>query len=309
MSLAVAVGVFDGVHRGHAMLIARAVTRAAGGRCLAVSFDPHPDLVLAKEFRALPPLTPLPEKQQRLAAMGAELHVLPFTRELAALEPEAFVDMHLAGPFRPTWLVVGEDFALGRGRSGNVERLRAIGRTRGFEVEAVPLLHDERAAISSSRIRGQLAEGAVAAAAGLLGRRYSLAGRVVHGDGIGRQLGWPTANIRLHDEKCLPRLGIYAVWMRIEPNGAWLPGAMSIGIRPTFGGQAVTLEVHLIDWDGDLYGREVEVQFADWLRPELKFDGPDALIAAIGNDVSHARQRLASDDPEALPAGRGTPGR
>ena len=97
--------------------------------------------------------------------------------------------------------------------------------------------------------------------------------------------------------------------MRIEPNGAWLPGAMSIGIRPTFGGQAVTLEVHLIDWDGDLYGREVEVQFADWLRPELKFDGPDALIAAIGNDVSHARQRLASDDPDVVTTGHGAPGR
>jgi riboflavin kinase/FMN adenylyltransferase len=293
VSTAVAVGVFDGLHRGHEALVRRAVARAEGGRCVAISFDPHPDLVLAKEFRALPPLTPLPEKRERLAAMGAELHVLPFTRELAALEPEAFVDAHLVGPFRPGWLVVGEDFALGRGRSGNVERLRAIGRERGFELEAVPLQREDGAPISSSRIRARLAEGDVASAAALLGRRYSLAGRVVHGDGLGRTLGWPTANLRLHDEKCLPSLGIYAVWTRIDGAGEWLPGAMSIGIRPTFGGQAVTLEVHLIDWSGDLYGRELEVEFVDWLRAELKFEGVGPLVEAIGADVRHARQRLA----------------
>jgi riboflavin kinase/FMN adenylyltransferase len=261
-----------------------------------VSFDPHPDLVLAKQFRAQPPLTPIPEKQERLAAMGAELHVLPFTRELAALEPEVFVDTHLCGPFRPDWLVVGEDFALGRGRSGDVARLRAIGRERSFEVEAVPLLNEDGSVISSSRIRGLLSEGRVAAAAALLGRRYTLAGRVVRGDGIGRELGWPTANLRLHDEKCLPSLGIYAVWARIEGAAEWLPGAMSIGIRPTFGGQAVTLEVHLINWAGDLYDRELEVQFVDWLRAELKFDGPEALIDAIAADVRNASQRLAAAD-------------
>lgn len=293
MSTAVAVGVFDGLHRGHEALVRRAVARADGGRCVAISFDPHPDLVLAKEFRALPPLTPIPEKRERLAAMGAELHVLPFTRELAALEPEAFVDAHLVEPFRPGWMVVGEDFALGRGRSGNVERLRAIGRERGFELEAVPLQREDGATISSSRVRALLAEGNVASAATLLGRRYSLGGRVVHGDGIGRKLGWPTANLRLHDEKCLPSLGIYAVWTRIDGAGEWLPGAMSIGIRPTFGGQAVTLEVHLIDWSGDLYGRELEVEFVDWLRAELKFEGVEALIEAIGADVRLARQRLA----------------
>ncbi len=305
MSTAIAVGVFDGLHRGHEALVARAVTRADGGRCVAVSFDPHPDLVLAKEFRALPPLTPIPEKEERLAALGAELHVLPFTRELAALSPEEFVRRHLVGPFRPDWLVVGEDFALGRARAGNVERLRAIGRGHAFEVEAVPLLSVGGSPVSSSRIRDALGEGRVTDAARLLGRRYSLSGLVVHGDGVGRRLGWPTANLRLHDEKCLPALGIYAVWGRIDGAGAWLPGAMSIGVRPTFGGQAVTLEVHLIDWDGDLYGREVEVRFVEWLRPELKFDGAEALIAAISADVSNARQRLAvaESEPAGVPAG------
>jgi len=295
VSVAVAVGVFDGLHLGHEGLIARAVSRAAGGRCLAISFDPHPDLVLAKEFRAQPPLTPLPEKHERLAALGAELVVLPFTRELAGLAPEEFVDSFLVGPYHPDWLVVGEDFALGKGRSGNVDRLRSIGGARGFQVEPVPLRSMDGEPISSSRIRERLAAGQVADAGRLLGRRYSLSGRVVHGDGLGRRLGWPTANLRLHDEKCLPSLGIYAVWVRIDGTEERIPGAMSVGVRPTFGGQAVTLEVHLIDWKGDLYGREVEVQFVDWLRAELKFDGPEALVAAIGVDVDQARQRLAGD--------------
>lgn len=305
MSVAVAVGVFDGLHRGHQALVARAVARAAGDRCVAVSFDPHPDLVLAREFRALPPLTPLSEKQERLAALGAELHVLAFTRELAALTPEAFVETHLVTPFRPGWLVVGEDFALGRGRSGDVPRLRALGQRHGFEVEPVPLLAEAGAVISSSRIRELLRAGRVADAATLLGRRFSLSGHVVHGDGMGRRLGWPTANLRLHEEKCLPSLGIYAVWARVDGAAGWLPGAMSVGVRPTFGGQAVTLEVHLIDWEGDLYGREVEVQFVEWLRPELRFDGAEALVEAIREDVRQARQRLATAPAEVVagPAG------
>lgn len=297
MSASVAVGVFDGLHLGHQALIARARARAAGGRCVAVSFDPHPDLVLAREFRPQAPLTPLPEKHERLAAMGVELHVLPFTRELAALEPEAFVSTHLVAPFAPQWLVVGEDFALGRARSGNVPRLRAIGAASGFEVEAVPLCVEDGAVVSSTRIRALLERGEVRSARRLLGRRYGLTGVVVHGDALGRQLGFPTANLRLHEEKCVPALGIYAVHARPLGSQRWLGGAMSVGIRPTFGGLVRTLEVHLLDWSGDLYGRDLEVEFVDWLRPELKFDGPEALIAAIREDVARTRERLAADPP------------
>lgn len=298
----VAVGVFDGLHRGHRALFERALARAAGGRCVAVSFDPHPDVVLAKEFRPIAPLTPLPEKHARLAAMGVELHVLPFTRELAALSPEDFVERHLVTPFAPRALVVGADFALGRGRAGNVERLARIGQTHGFEVEAVPLLADGPSIVSSSRIREALTEGRVVDAAALLGRRYSFTGLVVHGDKIGRTLGWPTANLRLHDEKAVPALGIYAVWARIAGESVWRAGAMSVGIRPTFDGKLRTLEVHLLDWDGDIYGRDVEVQFVQWLRPELKFEGREALVAAIAADVEHTRQRLAEPEnaPEAV---------
>jgi riboflavin kinase / FMN adenylyltransferase len=294
----VAVGVFDGLHRGHLALIQRALERAAGGPCVAVSFDPHPDVVLAREFRALPPLTPLPEKQERLAALGVELHVLPFTRELAALEPEAFVESHLVAPLAPRWLVVGEDFALGRARSGDVARLRTIGLAHGFEVDAVPLLVLGGEVVSSTRIRELLGSGRVREAADLLGRRYSLTGTVVHGDALGRELGYPTANLRLHDEKCVPALGIYAVWARVAGEPQWRGGAMSVGIRPTFGGQVRTLEVFLLDYSGDIYGRDVEVRFVDWLRPELRFEDREALVRAIDGDVALTRQRLAAARPE-----------
>jgi riboflavin kinase/FMN adenylyltransferase len=297
VSTVVAIGVFDGLHLGHQRILLRARerARAAGVRAVVVSFDPHPDVVLARVFQPVPPLTPLPEKRARLRALGLEaLEVLPFTRELAALEPEAFVDRHLVGPHAPRALVVGEGFALGRGRAGDVARLRDLGRARGFEVEAVPLHAVDGAPVSSTRIRAALAEGRVADAARWLGRRYDLVGRVVTGEAIGRTLGYPTANLRLHEEKLVPRNGIYAVWARIEGESVWREGALSIGVRPTFGGQVRTLEVHLLDWDGELVGRDLEVEMVDWLRPELRFESPEALVVAMGGDVAETRRRLAA---------------
>lgn len=299
MSNAVAVGVFDGVHLGHQALLARTRERARTpggaepGRAIAVSFEPHPDIVLAREFRPYAPLTPLPEKQARFASLGVELHVLPFTRELAALEPEVFVARHLVQPFAPRWLVVGEDFALGRGRAGNVARLRELGRTGGFEVDALPLQVVDGAPVTSTRIRALLDRGDVAAAATLLGRPYGFTGLVVGGDRLGRTLGFPTANLRLHDEQQVPAHGIYAVWARPASEPAWQMGAMSVGVRPTFGGGLRTLEVFLIDWSGDLYGRDLEVVFVDWIRPERAFPDAAALVAAMTADVATVRERLA----------------
>lgn len=284
---------FDGVHLGHAAILERARDRAAGGPLVVVSFEPHPDVVLRKTFEVVPPLTPFAEKRARLAALGVQrFEVLPFTRELAALEPEAFVDRHLVQPFAPRWLVVGENFALGRGRSGDRERLSAIGASRGFEVDAVPLLTLDGAAVTSTRVRALLSEGRVAEAARLLGRPYGLSGIVVPGEAIGRTLGFPTANLRLHEEKFVPSHGIYAVFARIEGEAAWRPGAMSVGVRPTFGGQVRTLEVHLLDWKGELPGRELEVEFVDWLRPEKRFDSPAELIDAMREDVAEVRRLL-----------------
>ena len=303
MSASVAVGVFDGLHLGHRAILERALesARTHGGPCIVVSFDPHPDVVLAKPFRAIAPLTPVPEKRSRMGAMGiTELEVLPFTRELAALTPEEFVDRHLVAPYHPQSLVVGNDFALGRGRAGNVARLREIGTTRGFDVQAVPLLERDGAPVTSTRIRGLLEEGQVAAAARLLGRPYDLLGRVVTGEGVGRTLGVPTANLRLHDEKLVPGHGIYAVWVRIGHESDVHPGAMSIGVRPTFGGQVRTLEVHLLDWSGDLVGKDLTVEFVEWLRPELQFENAEALVQAMRADLVNTRRVLeASRGPGA----------
>lgn len=293
----VAIGVFDGLHLGHAQILehALACARERHGRCVVVSFDPHPDLVLAKGgFRFPAPLTPLPERRARMLAMGVErLEVLPFTRELASLTPEEFVARHLVEPFHPERLVVGEGFALGKGRSGTVERLRRIGMGQGFQVDAVPLVERDGGPISSTRIRDLLGEGKVAEAARLLGRPYQLAGTVVTGHGIGKVLGFPTANLRLHEEKLVPADGVYAVRARLEPGGAYLPAAMSIGVRPTFDGTVRQLEVHVLDWNGDLVGRSIDVQMVDWLRPEKKFENPEALVAAMDRDLVETRKRLA----------------
>ncbi|TMQ70487.1 MAG: bifunctional riboflavin kinase/FAD synthetase [Candidatus Eisenbacteria bacterium] len=291
----VTIGVFDGLHLGHQAILARTKARAEGGPCVVMSFDPHPDVVLARgDFRSPPPLTPLGEKRALLKSLGMDrFEVLPFTRELASLEPEAFVDRHLVAPFAPSALVVGDGFALGRGRSGTVERLRTIGETRGFDVEAVPLVMMDGAPVSSTRIRASLGSGRVAEAGRLLGRRYGLAGTVVTGDGRGRELGFPTANLRLHEERLLPADGIYAVLASVAGQEGWHPAAMSIGVRPTFDGQVRTLEVHLLDWSGDLVGRTLAVEFVEWLRPELRFESVAALVAAMAGDVAETRRLLA----------------
>jgi riboflavin kinase/FMN adenylyltransferase len=297
----VAIGVFDGLHLGHRAILDAALARArtGGSRGVVMSFDPHPDVVLAKGgFHSPPPLTPLGERRERLAALGVELFdVLPFTRELAALSPEEFVDKALVARHRLVWLVVGENFALGKGRAGNVTRLAAIGATRGFEVVPVPLVAADGGPVSSTRIRELLAAGRVAEAARLLGRRYGLIGTVVRGDAIGRTLGYPTANLRLHEEKVVPGDGIYAVWARIGGEREWRAAAMSVGVRPTFGGQVRTLEVHLIGWQGELVGETLEVEFAEWLRPERRFETREALIAAMDGDVQETRRRLGQGQP------------
>ena len=297
MNSSIAVGVFDGLHLGHRQILDRALARARrrDGRCVVVSFDPHPDVVLAPQFQAPAPLTPHTERRELLTAIGVDLYeVIPFTRELAALAPEEFLDRYLIEPFGMRDLVVGANFALGKGRAGHAARLAAIGVLRGFEVEAVPLLELDGGPVSSTRIRGLLAEGRVAEAARQLGRRYGFTGIVVTGDGLGRTLDCPTANVRLREEKFLPADGIYAARARIGGEADWRPAAMSIGVRPTFGEQARALEVHLLDWSGELVGRGLEVELDSWVRAQHKFDSVAALADAIQADLRLIRTRLAA---------------
>ena len=293
---AVAVGVFDGLHLGHVEILRRALAcRPAEGRAVVLSFDPHPDLVLSPNFHPVAPLTPQAEKRSRVEALGLDaLDVVPFTRELAALSPERFVREFLLERHGMRTLVVGENFALGRARAGDLSWLRGFGAEQGFGVEALPLLEREGAPVTSTRVRGLLAEGQVAGAARLLGRRYSIAGRVVTGQSLGRQLGYPTANIQLHEEKLAPAHGIYAVWVRLPSAVSPVMGAMSIGVRPTFGGTVPTLEVFLLDWSGDLLGRDLEVDFVDWIRPERRFESAEALVEEMGRDVTEVRGRLSA---------------
>ena len=296
----VAVGVFDGLHRGHRAIIDCGLVRAqAEGAALAVvTFDPHPDAVLGKA-PAEPPLTPAREKKELLTAWGVEqVVVLPFDRELAALEPEAFVERHLLVALGMTRLVTGQEFALGRGRKGTVPFLADLGARRGFAVESVPLLVEHHGPVSSTRIRGALKGGDVGFAAELLGRPYALEGRVVHGHGIGRTLEYPTANLDLPEPRFLPADGVYAGWVHVPgvadgpgPGGA-LRGAISLGLRPTFDGADRALEVFVLDWDKDLWDNVLRVDFVGWIRGQEKFEGAPALVAAMARDVARVRAVL-----------------
>lgn len=298
----VAVGVFDGLHRGHRKIIDQGLARAGelGAGLAVVTFDPHPDAVLGKA-QAEPPLTPAREKKELLTAWGvAQVVVLPFDKTMAALEPETFVERHLVEALGLVHLVTGEDFALGRGRKGNVRFLAELGARSGFTVEAVPLLVEHHGPVSSTRIRGALKGGDVAFAAELLGRPYALEGRVVHGHGIGKQLEYPTANLDPLEPKLLPADGVYAGWVHVPddprgpgPDGA-LRGAISLGLRPTFDGADRALEVFVLDWDKDLRGKLLRVDFVDWIRGQEKFEGPPALVEAMARDVARVRMVLAT---------------
>ncbi len=294
------IGVFDGFHRGHSAVVARARERAreSGASLVVFTFDAHPRAVLAGAAGS-PQLTPLAEKIALLRGAGAgEVRVLSFNERLAARPPHRFLEEHVYAFGRLAALVVGYDFAMGRERAGTIPVLRGLGREGGFDVEGVPPVLDGEGPVSSTRVRRLLNEGAVARAAGLLGRPYRLAGLVGVGDGRGRSLGFPTANLSVLPHKLQPARGVYAVMV----SGAGLalaPGVVNLGARPTFGDGPPTVEVHLLDFEGDLRGARLELDFVDRLRPERKFAGAEELSAQIGRDAAAARIRLIPP-----PAGR-----
>ncbi len=288
----VTIGNFDGVHRGHQVLLRRTVdgATARGLRSVAVTFDPHPVALLRPEL-APPLLQTLDERCRQLRAAGADLVlVLPFTRELAALTPAAFVERVLAGPLQARRVVVGTNFRFGNRAAGDVVTLVQEGEEHGFEVEAVTLLELGGVPISSSAVREHLQAGDVGWARLALGRAPRIAGTVVRGDARGRAIGFPTANLDVPDGLVLPADGVYAG--HVELAGVRHPAVVNVGVRPTFDGQRRTVEAHLLDLDLDLYGRQLALDLEHRIRGERRFDGVEALVAQITADAARSRELL-----------------
>lgn len=285
----VAIGNFDGVHLGHAALLARLVAHARrlGLPPTVLTFEPHPREFFSPQ-QAPARLSTLHEKLAMLAEHGVEQVLLcRFNERFASLSAEAFLEQVLGGCLQARQVLVGDDFRFGRGRQGDFSLLQAFGAQQGFGVASLPsvMVAGERA--SSSGVRDALARGDMAHAASLLGRPYMMDGRVVHGDKIGRQLGFATANIRVKHNP-LPMTGVFAVEVGVAGGGV-LTGVANLGIRPTVGGTRPLLEVHLFDFSGDLYGRHLSVRFVHRLRAEQRFPDFAALKAQIACDVADGR--------------------
>ncbi len=287
---AVAIGNFDGVHVGHRALIRRAkeIASANDATTVALTFDPHPSVLFAP--KPPPMISSLARRIELLGEAGAHVVVVePFTRELASLSADAFIDDIVLGALGARAIVVGYDFSYGQGRSGTTETLRAHGARAGVEVAIVPAVEIDGVVASSSKIRGLLRDGDLAAAQRLLGRAWDVDGVVVHGAKRGRSIGVPTANIKTESELLL-RPGIYAVTLATE-GGPAHPAVASLGTNPTFvEGGSLILEVHVLDFDGDLYDQRVRTTFVAHLRDEAKFDSVEALVAQIQQDIADARR-------------------
>lgn len=305
----VALGNFDGVHLGHQQVLATTaeIARDLAAPLAVMTFEPHPRSYFRPEQPAFR-LTPFRIKMRHLQALGVDFTFnLPFDAALAAHTAEAFVREVLVDGLQVAHVVVGYDFCFGKNRGGNVATLRAFGEQLGFGVTAVGACQDANGAVySSTLIRDQLLAGEPAAAAVALDRPWEIEGRVEHGDKRGRQLGFPTANVALGDY-LEPRFGVYAVRAAIDDGEAprWIDGVANLGRRPTVGGTRVQLEVHLFDYQGDLYGKHLRVAFLGFIRPEMKFNGLDQLKAQIAADSATSRKMLADyagPQPGHLPA-------
>jgi riboflavin kinase / FMN adenylyltransferase len=291
---ALTVGNFDGVHRGHAALVAAARAQARGmrGTAVALTFDPHPARVIDPD-RATVALMTLDQKAEVMAGLGLDvLAVLTFDAARAAQPAEEFARDVLAQALGARAVVVGTSFRFGHGRTGDAGLLSQLGKTLGFHVTAVPPVEHDGAPISSTRIRRDLEGGRVEPARALLGRPFFVDGTVVRGAGRGRTLGIPTANLDVVNET-LPAGGVYAGWCQtLDPRDTRWPAVVNLGSRPTFGGRNHTVEAHILDQDLDLYGRRVRLEFAARLRDEQPFPGPEALAEQIRRDVARARALL-----------------
>jgi riboflavin kinase/FMN adenylyltransferase len=289
----VALGNFDGFHLGHQAVVGRAIQRGFHERrpVIVATFDPHPVRFFKPD---IPPfrLTTLDQREALFAHAGADaMLVFHFDKALAVTSSEDFVSEVLARQIGAVGVVTGDDFTFGRGRKGDVPLLKALGEQHGVIAEAVAPVLLDGTRISSGRIREALAAGDIGTATHLLTRDYAIEGVVQRGDARGRELGYPTANLELRDYQ-RPKYGIYAVRVTLD-DGSEHPGVASLGVRPTFEPEQELLEAHLFGFEGDLYGRRIEVALHAYIREELKFDGPEPLAAQMREDEAAARRLLA----------------
>ena len=295
---ALTIGNFDGLHLGHRAMLEKliAVARARNLQASVLTFEPHPREFFTPD-QAPARLTGLREKLSLLEAAGVDhTFVLRFGRELAGQTPQQFIDDVLVKGLNVQHLIVGDDFCFGKGRAGNIATLQAAGAAQGFTVEALHTVEVDggsgKVRASSSAVRDALSSGDLELAARLLGRVYNVAGRVIHGDKIGRTLGFPTANIQFRRMR-IPLEGVFAVTVEGLGDKAW-PGAASVGLRPTIAdGLKPALEVHLLDFSGEIYRQHVSVNFLHKLRDQEKYDSLDALKAQIARDVNDTRKYFA----------------
>ncbi|GAA5055997.1 bifunctional riboflavin kinase/FAD synthetase [Nocardia callitridis] len=302
----VTIGVFDGVHRGHAQLISRAVKAAAarGVPSVLMTFDPHPMEVVRPGAHPAQ-LTTLTRRAELAEELGVDVFcVMPFTQEFMKLTPGRYVHDLLVERLHVREVVVGDNFTFGKKAAGSIDTMRELGRRFGFEVDGVKLLSEHAVTFSSTYIRACVDAGDMAAAAEALGRPHRVEGVVVHGDGRGRELGFPTANVAPPMFAAIPADGVYAGWFTVLGPGPTIgtvtPGdramaAISVGTNPTFSGRARTVEAYVLDGEADLYGQHVAVDFVENLRGQLAFDSVDALIETMDRDVAKVREVLTAE--------------
>lgn len=295
----VTVGTFDGVHAGHRAIMDTVLKRASErkARSVIITFNPHPREIINPGGGGIELLTTLQERREILEEIGIDtLVVIPFDRDFSLLSSEEFIRDIIFGQIGVSEFVIGYDHQFGRNREGTIETIEQLGKELGFDACVVSRREVGARTVSSTTIRRAISEkGDVKLAAELLQRRYRLNGMVIHGDKRGKEIGFPTANIRPgHANKIIPKDGVYAVKVRFD--GQWYGGMMNIGLRPTFNGKKRALEVHLFDFDENIYGKEVQVRFFDRIRDELKFSGVDELIAQLREDRNRALEILRSGE-------------
>ena len=289
------IGVFDGVHRGHHEIIRKLTMDAHANNAPAVvlTFEPHPASVLTG--RDIKCLTTSNERADLLGDLGVDIVITQrFTSDLSTVPAQEYMS-RLKETLGFKRLLIGYDFALGKGREGNAARLIEIGERLNYSVEVINAISDESGVISSTEIRKLVATGNVSEAAKLLGYNYSLSGPVIHGDGRGRRINIPTANIDFPKQKVIPSNGIYVCWAAIGTRDAKFMAATNIGFNPTFTPEKNTpsLEAYLLDFDGDIYGAEVKLEFVTRLRDELKFSSVESLLEQIHDDINKTREMLS----------------